>query len=288
MKNLTLGYVLINRGRADIQVLARAQEFIDQNPSFIMILDESDATDKHLGLDGRKIFEQLQSRYPQFHYHISNDLDVGINIVTSSDISTVDINYVLINKKNLQSPQGKSEHYKHFKVSFKSRLITPLGDMKGVLVVAQHNSAFLRPFTRSMQSESAMKELVQLQKDNPEYLSVLVRDQNTMIPGEGRNERRLRRKYNLDCVTDRTSWEYNLDYLEGDTGGLNGLAVWFNKICGFKVLRKVITIADKIESMCIVKDYDKKFNLKLTPSHYHIDNLDHGIISVKIENQPNL
>jgi hypothetical protein len=104
-----------------------------------------------------------------------------------------------------------------------------------------------------------------------------------MIPGEGKMERLLRFIYQMRCITDETNWIYDISKLETDTGGLNKFAGWFDKIGGFKLLRRFIAISDKIESMCIVRGYDKKFGIVIVPKHTTLKYLDHGILSINIQ-----
>ncbi len=279
-----IGYMPVNRGRNLQETLDASLAFMENHPAFILILDESDATDREKGLDGREIFSLLVQENIQ-HY-VAKDLHIGSNFITSEDFEIKDPRHVQINKLSLLLSQGRSEKYMHHRLSarlkFKEQLKHEYG-FDGIYLITQHNSAFLRPFTRALQSIRGMIFQSKVQKKYPTYLALLVRDQNTLIPGEGKFEKFLRFIFNLNCITDRIDWNYQIQNLEGDSGGLNQFAVWFRDIGGFKFLRRITKIADKIESMCIKNGKDVELGIKITPKHRQIPKSDHGILSINIE-----
>ena len=285
---IKIGYMPINRGRNLDQAVEACLEFLYDNHKFILVLDESDATDRELGLDGRQIFKLIseKSHRKDIQYYLANDIHVGTNFIASDDFFIKDTRHEQINKLNLLFPQGKSEKYMHHRLTSKFEFSDSLKsyyNFDGIYLVSQHNSAFVRPLTRLVQSFQGMQKLIKSQYKHPNYFGILIRDQNTMFPGEGLMEKLLRRLFNLNCVTDTINWRYKIENLEGDSGGANLFATWFRDIGGFRALRKVITIADKIESMCIQKDKEKKLNLKITPKHRMIEKSDHGLLSITIK-----
>jgi hypothetical protein len=136
----------------------------------IMITDESDATDKEIGLDGRIPLLDLAIANPKLKLNMAKDDNIGINLVHTSELKVKDINYSQINRLDLIFPQGKSEKYKHHRMTSKIEFPTKLRNhygLDGIIIVAQHNSAFIRPFARAIQSANGMKIALQKQKGEP-------------------------------------------------------------------------------------------------------------------------
>ena len=287
-QKLIIGYTLCNRGRHHEDFVSTITKFIDKNKHFVIVIDESDATDKRLGLNGRVVFDGIinKSKRKDIQYVTSQDEEVGVNYIHSNAITTEEVEWHQINEHNLKFPQGESERYKHHRMITSLVFNNELKEMlklNGLNIIAQHNSAFLRPFTRVKQSEDGMRKLTELQNKEKDKLSLLIRDQNTMIPGEGKYERYLRYKHKIECLTDKANRKYRLDYLESDTGGLNKLAYVLYKYKVWAVVEKIIKLADKIESICIKKGIKEKYNLNITPNHIEIDNMDHGMVYIEIE-----
>lgn len=286
--NLIIGYTLCNRGRNYQDFVKAIVKFISKHKNFIIVVDESDATDKRVGLNGRIVFDEIlkKSKRDDIKYITSEDEEIGVNYIYSSLISPDEVEWHQINKWNLKLPQGPSERYKHHRMitslTFSKSLVNNLG-FHGVNIIAQHNSAFLRPITRAIQSEEAMKIANRIQNKEKDKLTLLIRDQNTMIPGEGKYERYLRFKHKMECLTDKANRKYRMDYLEGDTGGLNYIAYKLYRYKVWYYIEKIIKLVDKIESICIRKEMKEKLNLNIIPHHIEIDNMDHGMVYIEIQ-----
>jgi len=285
---LKLSYLLTNRGRANNNILPVILNEIENNKHFIIVLDESDATDADKGLDGREIFELVRknSQRDDIEIIVHNDLDVGAGFITSKSVYTIQNKEEQINKWDLKFPQGSSEKYKHFRVllklAFNDELNETLG-MPGINLVVQHNSAFLRPFRRALQSLKGMLILKALQLEHKDMISVLLRDQNTMLPGEGTVEKILRKIHKVDSLTDNLDREYHIETLESDTGGLNAFWMMLYKFGIVDFISKYIfKPMNKVETISIIKGNKQNFGLKLTPSHQDIEGLDHGMLSIMI------
>ena len=96
-------------------------------------------------------------------------------------------------------------------------------------------------------------------------------------------ERFLRKTYKLLCLTDNVGRSYNLTNLEGDTGGLNRLAFSLIRsgIAPF-INKNVITIMDKVESICMSKSTFEKEIIDYKTSHIGINGLDHGLLATEV------
>jgi hypothetical protein len=285
---LKMIYLLTNRGRANDTILPLLLEEIKQNDHFILILDESDATDKERGLDGRLIYELIQKNTSRNDITVyqSEDPDVDVGLIYSNSLNLKSNELKQINKWALKYPQGSSEHYKHFRLTtqfdFNNELSNELG-IPGLNLVSQHNPAFIRPLLRAIQSSRAMKILTDLQKQQPDRVSFLARDQNTWIPGEGKFEKLLRLVYKLDCKTDNVKRRYKFEYLEHDTGGLNKLTniLYTSGILNF-LSKFAITFADKIETITSVRGVSEELGLNIEPGYLDVDKLDHGMLFIEI------
>jgi len=290
---LKISYLLTNRGRADEAVLPAILNEIENNEHFIIILDESDATDADKGLDGRKIFDLVRKYSSKKGLNVLTDdnLEAGTGFITSSSINIVDYSKELINKFDLKFPQGSSERYKHFRAIIQCDFAENLKNninMPGINIISQHNSSFIRPLRRVIQSSSAMKILNKLQNNHKDRLTILVRDQNTMFPGEGKLEKLLRAIHKIQCLTDSIPHKYYPEFLEDDTGGLNAFWVKLHKARITEFISKhIVTLIDKIESMVIIKESLEKFSFKAIPKSTMVNKLDHSMLSLELSFKKN-
>jgi len=288
---LKLSYILTNRGRANKSVLSVILDEIENNEHFILLLDESDATDADKGLDGREIFELVRknTKDKDIKIYTDDNLDVGTGFITSKSLKVIKQETQLINKWDLKFPQGSSERYKHFRSIIQFEFTKDLAEnleMPGINIVSQHNSAFIRPLRRAIQSFTAMTILKSLQSKQNDRLSFLIRDQNTMFPGEGKIERFLRYINKVKCLTDSITHYYNTEFLESDTGGLNAFWVKLYKsgVVDF-ISNHIVTLADKIESISIIKEKSNLFNMDFIPESIRVDKLDHGMLSITLKSK---
>ena len=284
---LKIIYILTNRGRTNKTVLPALLKQIKENKHFIMVLDEADATDKSNGLDGRKIFKLVQSSSPRkdINIYIPEDPNINIGFITSQSINLASIDGKQINKLDLLFPQGKSEHYQHWRIvgyfNF-NKVLQQTIKLKGINIIAQHNSAFIRPLRRAIQSTTAMALLSRIQKKFPNIPTLLIRDQNTWIPGEGKFERLIRKIFNVVSLTDNMERCYYFAHQEADTGGLNrllnilykaGIITWIST--------HIIKLADRIETISIKRSFlHDHNNIIIQSSSKYIKDLDHDMISV--------
>ena len=269
---LTIAYTLANRGRFIESFTSHISEFIDNQDSIIIFFDECDSTDKKIGFDGRKIFEELKKKIKRddLEYHIPEDEIISPAFICSNDIKVKHPLYSQINKSNLKFPQGSSERYKHFRLTMDA-----LFDDYPLFFVVQHNSAFLRPFARLKQT----KEGIELLKQNKSKIGFLIRDQNTFIPGEGRLERFLRRKHHLVSITDSAKRRYRIENLEGDSGGLNKLSTaLIKKGIPQYIDKHILTLGDKVESICTLAEFIDEDRFTFKSFHEDIDHMDHGLL----------
>lgn len=290
---LTTAYLLANRGRSLKNSTDTIVRFLEKHPNVILFVDESDATDADIGLDGRKIFKQIEKKTKRkdLHYVIARDPEISMNFIYSSGLRPTTIEHKQINKLALKLPQGKSEHYKHHRMiaitHFTPDKENELG-FKGLVCITQHNSAFIRPLTRAIQSLGAFVHSRKMQKRYPNHLHLIMRDQNTWIQGEGRIEAFYRWIFGMKSLTDDLDHKYKAGDVETDTGGLNSIMGWiYNSGLWNFINNHIISMADKIESILIPKGLESILEIKSSAQHMDIDGLDHGVLMTIFYNNSN-
>lgn len=282
--SLKITFCMINRGRFCDTTVEVITKMIRESENIICIFAESDSYDKELGLDGRKVLKEIvkDSGRNDYSFIIAKNQSVGMNAIAFGDMKAESFAWKCINRDNLKHPQSTSEHYLHHRMHTKVRLGKELEKSLGVKyinILAQHQSAFVRPFTRFKQAKEIFK--LAYNSDNTDTLTIIARDQNSFLPGEGFLERQLRKKYGMYDLTRGFKSTYNVMNLETDQGDFAHRFVktvysnWLGRIVG-----KLVTNTDKIESMLVEKDVLDKYETKAFD--VIIPSMDHDLIGVEL------
>lgn len=267
---------MVNRGRGHESTVSIVSKVLQSNGSIVFAFGESDNTDAYIGLVGRKVLEESVELSGRKDLQIlqNGNQTVGMNMVYSSDFVPISFDWEQINERDLKFPQGVSEHYPHHRLK-------AIFDFKGekIAVIAQHQSGFIRPYRRYVQSRDALFRLDECVNDG--CTSFLLRDQNTYVPIEGQIEEMNRKRFKIYELTQDLKNTYNVFNLESDSGGLNAVGAWIvrNKVFGPLALR-IVNRKHKLDSICMSQRQLRKVDYKT----FDIDlpHLDHRIIGVEI------
>jgi hypothetical protein len=275
---------MVNRGRFCDTTVEVVTKMINESENIICIFGESDSSDKDISLDGRKVLKDIikasgRSDYSQI---TAKNQNVGMNALIFGDMKTEFSAWKCINRNNLKHPQSISERYMHHRMHAKIELGKKLSEDMGVAyinILAQHQSAFVRPLSRFKQAREILK--LAHNSDKIDTMTLVARDQNSFLPGEGFLEHQLRKKYGMHDLTHGMKSTYNVMNLENDYGDFAHRFVrtiysnWIGRIAA-----KLVTNTDKIESLLVEKEVLDKYDTKAID--VIIPSMDHDLVGVEI------
>lgn len=282
--SLKICMAMINRGRYATSTVDLVSEMVKRSDDIICIFGESDSQEKALGLDGRKVLQDIikASGRDDGSIVVSDDDRVGTNALIFGDLKVLSSKWKCINLNNLKCPQSSSELYRHYRLQLQVKLGKELAqqlDANNVCILAQHQSAFVRPISRYKQARGILKTFKNL--DRKDCLSFILRDQNSFIPGEGFLERQLRRRYGMHDLTKRFKNTYKAANIETDQGDFTHKFVSkvYNNGWG-RIIAKIVTNTDKIDSILGEKEFVKDYVF----DSFDVDlpYLDHDLMGVEI------
>ncbi len=282
--SLKICMVMINRGRYANSTVSLISEMIKRSDDIICILGESDSQEKAIGLDGRKVLEDIIKVSGRNDYRIvaSEDDRVGTNALVFGDLKISSYKWKCINLNNLKHPQSSSERYRHYRLQLQIKLgkeLAALLSVNNICILAQHQSAFIRPVSRYRQARGILRTFKNL--DKKDCLSFILRDQNSFIPGEGFLERQLRKRYGMHDLTKRFKNTYKAANIETDQNDFmhKFVSKVYNNGWG-RIIAKVVTNTDKIDSILGEKEFVKDYIF----DSFDIDlpYLDHDLMGVEI------
>lgn len=287
--SLKVVFCMVNRGRFCDTTVQVITNMIKESENIICIFGESDSSDKDLSLDGRKVLKDIinASGRDDCSPIIAMNQNVGMNALAFGDMRAESFAWKCINRNNLKRPQSSSERYMHHRMHAKIELGQALAESLGVKhinILAQHQSAFVRPLSRFRQAKEIFK--LAYNSDDTDTMTLIARDQNTFLPGEGFLEHRLRKRYGMYDLTHGLKSTYNVMNLEIDQGDFAHRFVrtvyshWLGRIAA-----KLITNTDKIESLLVEKEVLDKYNT--VAIDVVIPFMDHDLVGVEITKKEN-
>lgn len=274
---------MINRGRFSTTTIKTVTKLIKESDNVIGVFGESDSLDK--GLDGRRVLKEIVARSGRKDVYtvIAKNPKIGMNIISFGDMKVKSFGWKWINKDNLKHPQSITEHYMHHRVHAKFELgdeLSTLLEKKYINILAQHQSAFVRPFSRHKQA----KEIFKLAKnsDRRDTLTFILRDQNSFLPGEGFAERQLRKKYGMRDLTSGLKSTYDVYNIETDQGDFahNFVKKIYSNGMG-RFVARIVTNADKLDSLVAENEVYNKYDIDA----FDIDlpYIDHDLVGIDIK-----
>jgi len=282
-------FCMINRGRFCDTTVEVITKMIKESENIICIFGESDSSDKDISLDGRKVLKDIIQASGRSDYSpiIAKNQNVGMNAIAFGDMKAESFAWKCINRNNLKHPQSISERYMHHRMHAKIELGNELAYDLGVghiNILAQHQSAFVRPLSRFKQAKEILK--LAHNSDNQNTMTLIARDQNSFLPGEGFLEHQLRKKYGMYDLTRGMKSTYNVMNLENDYGDFAHRfvrAIYSNWIG--RIAAKLVTNTDKIESLLVEKEVLDKYDTKVID--VIIPSMDHDLVGVEISKRFN-
>ncbi len=276
---------MVNRGRFCDTTVAVVTEMIKESENIICIFGESDSGDKDISLDGRKVLKDIikASGRTDCSPIIARNQNVGMNALAFGDMKSEFAAWKCINRKNLRHPQSISERYMHHRMHAKIELGKGLAEYLGIghiNILAQHQSAFVRPLSRFRQAKEILK--LAHNSDRIDTMTLVARDQNSFLPGEGFLEHQLRKRYGMYDLTHGLKSTYNVMNLENDYGDFAHRfvrTIYSNRFG--RIAAKLITNTDKIESLLVEKEVLDKYETEAID--IVLPSMDHDLVGVEIK-----
>lgn len=276
LERITILLSMINRGRFREDTSRQVASLLSTYRNIIFAFGESDDSEALDGHSGRKVLHDaiILSGRNDLTLIEGSEYDIGLSFIISDEFKPEYVNWTWINEDDKEHPQGKSDKNKHYRASLLLNFIYD-GKEQQINILTQHQSAFAHIISRFKQANSAMKKATIL-KDSG--LTFLLRDQNTLFPGEIQLEKYLRNKHGYTDLTESIPITYDVSALETDSGGLNELFKNLFMSPFGKFLRKRFSLFQKFDSILISDE--QKDMITYENVHVGLKGLDHDVLGI--------